>query len=194
MTVITALKAKKREEDDLILKEKEVEDYLISLCKNISGKRASPVETVQSDTKLKDVMDLATSKCQAGLTMSAEELTPIVFTNDDIFKQFIHTPLFQTVIQDNHLVRGILYHHSLFSKFMELNPGVKQLMDDDEFLKQIIETITSENGDIASNRHRAFSLIESRLGRKLVLSKEQVIVVFCRIRYRWLSYRKLILE
>ena len=119
-------------------------------------------------------MDLTTSKCQVGLTMSAEEITPIIFSNDDIFKQFIHTPFFQTIIQDIHLVRGILYHHPIFSKFLELNPGIKQLMDEDEFLKQIIEIITSEDGDIASNRNRAFTVIESRLGKKLVLSKEQV--------------------
>lgn len=151
-----------------------MEDYLISLCRNIAGKKTSPEDTVQSGAKIEDVMDLTTSKCQVGLTMSAEEITPIIFSNDDIFKQFIHTPFFQTIIQDIHLVRGILYHHPIFSKFLELNPGIKQLMDEDEFLKQIIEIITSEDGDIASNRNRAFTVIESRLGKKLVLSKEQV--------------------
>ena len=106
--------------------------------------------------------------------MSAEELTPIVASNDDIFKHLIHTPFFQTVIHDTRLVRRIVYNHPLFCKLLELNPGVKQLTDEDDFLTQIIETITSESGDIASNRNRAFAMIENRLGRKLVLSKKQV--------------------
>ena len=133
--MITALKDKNREKEDLILREKEVEDYLILLCKNLSGKRTLPEDSTQNDTKIKAVMDLTTSKCQVGLTMSAEEITPIVFSNDDIFKQLIHTPFFQTIIRDIHLIRGILYQHPLFSKVLDLNPGVKQLMDEDEFLK-----------------------------------------------------------
>lgn len=166
-TAITAVNTKNKEKEELKRKEKEVENYLISLCHRIGKQKKSVEKTPQDSKTMQDMMELTTKMFHYSFAMNIEELVPIVLSNNDLYKKIVNFPFFQAVIKDRRLLRCVVYNNPVFIKLMGLNPGIKPILDEDEFFQKVVTVMLSEDEDIIAKRKHVATMLEERLGEKL---------------------------
>lgn len=172
-TSITAVKTIEQRDRALESREKEVEDYLVSLCKKISDSKPTTKET--DEKVIREFETVTMDKCKYGLTMSMEELVPIVISNDELLMKFTRIDLFRKVLQDLPLMKDIIFTNPLVISFLDLNPGLRECLEDDQLLQSLVNIVLTPESILKKQKHEAIAeIIEPRLGRKLVFTSAQV--------------------
>lgn len=92
-----------------------MEDYLVSLCKKISDSKPTTKET--DEKVIREFETVTMDKCKYGLTMSMEELVPIVISNDELLMKFTRIDLFRKVLQDLPLMKRYYIYKSVGNQF-----------------------------------------------------------------------------
>lgn len=164
------------EQRDKILEsqEKEVEDYLVSLCKKISESKPTASEA-NDENMIKEFEMVTMDKCKYGLTMSMEELVPIIISNDELLMKLTRIELFQRIVQDIPLVREILFSNPMIIDFLDINPGLRECLGDDQIMQSVVNTVITPESALKKKKHEAIAqILEPKLGRKLVFTPEQV--------------------
>ncbi len=150
-----------------------MEDYLVSLCKKISDSKPTTKET--DEKVIREFETVTMDKCKYGLTMSMEELVPIVISNDELLMKFTRIDLFRKVLQDLPLMKDIIFTNPLVISFLDLNPGLRECLEDDQLLQSLVNIVLTPESILKKQKHEAIAeIIEPRLGRKLVFTSAQV--------------------
>ena len=150
-----------------------MEDYLISLCKKMSDSKPMTKETDEKEIQEFEMVTM--DKCKYGLTMSMEELVPIVISNDELLMKFTRIDMFRKILQDLPLVKDIIFANPMVISFLDLNPGLRECLEDDQLLQSLVNIVLTPEPKLKKEKHEAIAeIIEPRLGRKLVFTSAQV--------------------
>ena len=153
-----------------------MEDYLVSLCKKMSDSKSLPKETDEKD--IKEFEMVTKDKCKYGLTMSMEELVPIVISNDELLMKFSRIDMFRKILQDLPLVKEIILANPMLVRFLDLNPGLRECLEDEQLLQSLVNISLTPEHMLKKKKQEALAeIIEPRLGRKLVFTSAQVTYV-----------------
>ena len=174
--------------DPLVIKEKEVEDYLISLChscaerKRMRGEISLSENDVEnnSSAKRKDKVDQAigmtNEKCQFGLSRSAVEVLQFFFGRNVVMEKILRVPFIQSVLDDVRLVRSVLTHLPLFSSLLVLNPELGPIIYNDMEFGSIIKRTVDVKYDFSTRMNMVGNYIENKIGHCLKLADEHVCI------------------
>lgn len=173
-SMITAVKSIEQTGKSIEMQEKEVEQYLISLCKKVTEPKQSSPEPLKAGD-IKEFEDLAYRQFPVALSMSAEDLVPLIVTNDKLLTQFTRAEIFQAVLSDTPLLRDIVFSSPMFNKFLLANPGLRTILENDDTLRQIVTIVLTPSSMLKIGKREAVcKLIEPLLGHPIVITPEIV--------------------
>ena len=173
-SMITAVKSVEPTGKSLEMQEKEVEQYLISLCKKVSESKHPPPEPLKA-CDVKEFDDLAHRQFPIALSLSIEELIPIIIGNDRLLTQFTRAEVFQAVLSDMPLLREILFSSPQFNKFLLVNPGLRTILENDDTFRRIFSIVITPSSVLKIGKREAVcKLIEPLLGHPVVITPELV--------------------
>ena len=110
---------------------------------------------------------------------SVEELWERYLVNDSFVENWIQGPFFRTLLEDPAIVRGCLLSHPLIVKLIELNPGLDSVIQKDENIRMVTETLLHHRQLFAPETRVAItSKLENELGHSLRLGPEHVNHLF----------------
>ena len=108
-----------------------------------------------------------------------EELWERYLVNDDFVENWLQSPFFRTLLEDPAIVRGCLLSHPLIIKLIELNPGLDSIIQKDENIRMVTETLLHHRQIFAPEARIAIiSQLEKELGHSLQLGPEHVSYLF----------------
>ena len=99
--------------------------------------------------------------------------------NDNFVENWLQSPFFRTLLEDPAIVRGCLLSHPLIIKLVELNPGLDSIIQKDENIRMVTETLLRHRQLFAPETRIAItSQLENELGHSLQLGPEHVSHLF----------------
>ena len=187
-TSITAVKSKRVEIDPLVLKEKEVEDYLISLCCTCAKRKrmrgeistseddASNCSSAKREERVSQAIEMTNEKCQYGLSRSAIEILQLFLGNNVVLKKLLSISVFRNIIGDTNLIRSVILHFPLLSSLLALNPDFLPIIYNDNECKSIINQILNAEYGISTRLEMVGNYIQNKIGHPLKLTNEHVYI------------------
>lgn len=156
--------------------EKQVEEYLISMCARLKpangNEGGSPVPS--EDESLKVLSEIAdkTSKCRS---MEMEDIWKGFLEKDELMTTWAGSEFFGTIIRRTDIIREVLLSHPLIAKLIVVNPGLQEFLENDDNIRELVEIMKTPNKEEKIHkREKILHLIEEKLGRKLVFTPEHV--------------------
>lgn len=187
-TSITAVKSKRVEIDPLVLKEKEVEDYLISLCCTCAKRKrmrgeistseddASNCSSAKREERVSQAIEMTNEKCQYGLSRSAIEILQLFLGNNVVLKKLLSISVFRNIIGDTNLIRSVILHFPLLSSLLALNPDFLPIIYNDNECESIINQILNAEYGISTRLEMVGNYIQNKIGHPLKLTNEHVYI------------------
>lgn len=159
--------------------EKQVEEYLISMCSRLkpTGENEVTKPTINEEDSIKVFDEIAdrTGYCRS---LEVEELIKGLFSKDELVTVWAKTDFFGTIISQPDLMREALVSHPLIIKLISLNPGLQEFLDDDKNLMELVDIMRNPNNEERIHkREKIVKVIEQSLGRKLTFAPEHVALL-----------------
>ena len=106
--------------------------------------------------------------------LSVEEIIDKMIRSDDTTNSISKISLFQYILGFPGIVRELLLSNPLISDLVTLNPGLQDILRDDDFIKQFTTIFLDHSSTNATRFSRIQQLIKERLGHSLVYGPQHV--------------------
>lgn len=156
-----------------------MEEYLMAMCLQNASPPNPPSSTGKDSRTLRAFAELTDEASKFIFPYSVEELWERYLVNDDFVENWLQSPFFRTLLEDPAIVRGCLLSHPLIIKLIELNPGLDSIIQKDENIRMVTETLLHHRQIFAPEARIAIiSQLEKELGHSLQLGPEHVSYLF----------------
>ena len=174
-STITAVKPPQPSTVSIEEQEKQVEEYLISLCQQLQDKQA---ETNQSQVATENDMRVFSEfarETEVVRSMDVSDLMKSILVKDNIFEEWISTDFFRLVISDPTILREVLLSNPLIIQLIMINPGLQEFFEDEKNIRDLINIVFfSDEKEILVKNEKVKKIVEERIGRKLEFTAEYV--------------------
>ena len=174
-STITAVKPPQPSTVSIKEQEKQVEEYLISLCQQIQEKRTEtnqPQVATESDMQVFSEFERETEDVR---NMDVSDIMKSLLVKDNIFEQWISTDFFRLIISDPSIIREVILSNPLIVKLIMINPGLQEFFEDEKNMKDLIHiVICKDEKEVLKKKEKVMKLVEERIGRKLEFTPEHV--------------------
>lgn len=175
---MTAVKSPQQPEVSIEEQEKQVEDYLVSLCHNLKQQPDSAPSSPTGSEDREDIKvfeSITADSTRVPFSCKTERLFQHILNEDGLMDSFTQSPFFSQIINNPKLVREIILTHPLIVKLIELNPGLQEFIEQDENISTVIGILQKKDQPSMLKRSASIRrLIEAKMGHKLVYGKEHV--------------------
>lgn len=156
--------------------EKQVEEYLISICSRlkptVSNEGAKPTINEEDSIKVFDEIADRTIYCRS---MEVDELFKGILMKDELLTVWVENDFFGAIVRKPSILREVLLSHPLITKLININPGLQEFLDDDNNLMELVDIMRNPNNEEQIHkREKILKVIEQKLGRKLTFAPEHV--------------------
>lgn len=174
-STITAVKPPQPSTVSIKEQEKQVEEYLISLCQQIQEKRTEtnqPQVATESDMQVFSEFERETEDVR---NMDVSDIMKSLLVKDNIFEQWISTDFFRLIISDPSIIREVILSNPLIVKLIMINPGLQEFFEDEKNMKDLIHIVVcKDEKEVLKKKEKVMKLVEERIGRKLEFTPEHV--------------------
>ena len=174
-STITAVKPPQPSTVSIKEQEKQVEEYLISLCQQIQEKRTEtnqPQVATESDMQVFSEFERETEDVR---NMDVSDIMKSLLVKDNIFEQWISTDFFRLIISDPSIIREVILSNPLIVKLILINPGLQEFFEDEKNMKDLIHIVLcKDEKEVLKKKEKVMKLVEERIGRKLEFTPEHV--------------------
>ena len=174
-STITAVKPPQPSTVSIKEQEKQVEEYLISLCQQIQEKRTEtnqPQVATESDMQVFSEFERETEDVR---NMDVSDIMKSLLVKDNIFEQWISTDFFRLIISDPSIIREVILSNPLIVKLIMINPGLQEFFEDEKNMKDLIHIVLcKDEKEVLKKKEKVMKLVEERIGRKLEFTPEHV--------------------
>lgn len=170
----------KKQEIPIEEQEKQVEDYLVSLCTNLrhhSDSIPSSPTGSEDHENIQMFKSIAFDTTKDTFKYKIDSLFLRFLNEDGLLREWAESPFFSQIVGDPTLVREIIITHPLIVKLIELNPGLQEFIEQDENIQAVIAILTRKEPSNTKRSATIRALLEEKIGHKLVFSKEHVGVM-----------------